>query len=312
MRRYDGSTLIRYLSATKNNLAQSASHLFSSLLCRLMRSVCVLTILCLLFSIPIYVLKLLDEASGNEEEDLQYVTHSHMYNWLWTMAFLSGTTPAIFLLVMCLVCLFYFVFVMNRLGGTTEDPPTSAPLTSLPSTSDHHLRKLTVGIIFILNVGVVGTVNGLYLWSTLLDLESDIRIWIQFSFGLFSFLWNSLLRRGIPSQIKESKSGVWLFTCLNVINSAAIPCVVTALSSPSCYQVCYELIDDPFPTPTPPPPLPSPLSPYLLFSSYLVRDFLSPLMKSLPLIPINLVFSLRMVILVSQSVSNMFQGSWMY
>jgi hypothetical protein len=58
-----------------------------------------LTVLCFLFSLPIYVLKQLDVESDDEG-------HSHMYNWLWTMAFLSGTTPAILLLLMCLVCLF--------------------------------------------------------------------------------------------------------------------------------------------------------------------------------------------------------------
>ena len=101
----------------------------------------------------------------------------------------------------------------------------------------HDFRRLMVWIIFTLNVVVVGTVNGLYLWSTLLDLTSVIRVWIQFSFGLFSFLWNIALRRGLPSQITKSKSGVWLFSCLYVMNSVVIPCIVTSLSSPSCYQV---------------------------------------------------------------------------
>jgi hypothetical protein len=81
-------------------------------------------------------------------------------------------------------------------------------------------------------------VNGLYLWSTLMDLSRDLRIWIQFSFGLFSSLWGVLVLRGVLSpKIKESVYGVWLFLCLNIVNTVVIPCLVTALSSPSCYQV---------------------------------------------------------------------------
>jgi hypothetical protein len=207
---------------------------FGNLLSDLMRLACALTILCLLFTLPLYVLKQLDVESG-DEGDPQYVTHSHMYNWLWTMAFLSGTTPAVIILSMCLVCLFYFTFVLNHLGGATKLPSVSFK-RGVPDIQT--LQTLTVWMIFLLNLGVVVTVNGLYLWSSLLDLASDVRIWIQFSFGLFSFLWSIVLRNGLPSKIKESQSGVWLFTCLNVMNSVLIPCIVTALSSPSCYQVC--------------------------------------------------------------------------
>jgi hypothetical protein len=78
---------------------------FGSLLTHLMGSVCVLTALCLLLSLPVYVLKQLDAESTSEGGETQYVTHTHMYNWLWTMAFVSGTTPAIILMVASFVCL---------------------------------------------------------------------------------------------------------------------------------------------------------------------------------------------------------------
>jgi Leucine-rich repeat (LRR) protein len=217
---------------------------FGNLLSRLMRSVCVLAILCLLFTLPVYVLKQLD-ADTESEGDPEYVTHSHMYNWLWTMAFVSGTTPAIIFLLMCLVCLFCFTFAINRLGCATDINKEPSPLPTFitpnakPVTIEDqpHLQMLMVWVIFVLNVVVVGTVNGLYLWSTLLDLSSDVRIRIQFSFGLFSFLWSVVLRLGLPLKIKESASEVWLFIGLIVMNSVIIPCIVTALSSPSCYQV---------------------------------------------------------------------------
>jgi hypothetical protein len=243
-------------SSEEVNISSSSSPFpstlsFGNLLSRLAHSVCVSTMLCLLFTLPIYVLKQLDVESG-DGGDPEYITHSHMYNWLWTMAFVSGTTPAIMFLLLCLVCLFCFTFAINRLGGATDlnKAPSPRALSTASIASEAkpvtiedqpHLQSLTVWTIFVLNVAVVGTVNGLYLWSTLRDLSSDVRIWIQISFGLFSFLWSVVLRLALPFKIKGSKSGVWLFTCLIVMNSVIIPCVVTALSSPSCYQVRQSL-----------------------------------------------------------------------
>jgi hypothetical protein len=180
----------------------------------------------------------MDTGSGNGHP--QYVTHTHMYNWLWTMAFLSGTVPTIILLVMCLVCLFYFTFMINHLGSRTTDlkeEPSRTPITGVTISQQTSFLRISAWSIFILNVVVVGTINGLYLWSTLLDLSSRSRILIQFTVGLFSFVWSVALLGGLPPQVKESKDGVWLFTCLMVINNVVIPCAVTALTSPSCYQV---------------------------------------------------------------------------
>jgi Leucine-rich repeat (LRR) protein len=205
---------------------------FISLLINLMRSVCVLTTLYLLLSLPVYVLKQLDAESASKGEETKYVTHTHQYNWLWTTAFVSGTTPAIILLAAGFVCLSSFNVMMNRLGLSDEASPKSVTVDEW-----NFAGVASVWFVFFLNLVVVGTVNVLYVWSTLLDLASDVHLRIQFSFGLFSSLWIVVLRRGLPFQIKESRYGVWLFICLNAMNSVMIPCVVTALSTPSCYQV---------------------------------------------------------------------------
>jgi hypothetical protein len=205
---------------------------FGSLLVNLMRSVCVLTTLCLLLTLPVYVLKQLDVESASDGGQTQYVTHTNQYNWLWAMTFVSGTTPAIILLVAGFVCLSYFNVMMNRLGGSDK-----ASLKSVTVEEGNFMRVTSVWLVFFLNIIVVGTVNGLYVWSTLLDLTSDVRLQIQLSFALFSSLWIVVLRLGLPSQIKESRYGVWLFICLHAMNSVMIPCAVTALSTPSCYQV---------------------------------------------------------------------------
>jgi Leucine-rich repeat (LRR) protein len=226
--------------------------LFGSLLSNLMKSMCVLLLLSVLLSLPVYILKELDVGSENEtREEPEYVTHTHLYSWLWTMAFLSGNIPAMILLCLTFVCLIYFMFVINRLGSglqsLLDDRVPSQRLESMsphstpPGNHKDHTLIATVWMVFLLNLAVVGTVNGLYVASTLQDISSDLRIWIQLSFGLFSSLWSSLVLENILSfQIKESKYGVWLFVCLNLVNSVLIPCLATALSSPSCYQVSYS------------------------------------------------------------------------
>jgi Leucine-rich repeat (LRR) protein len=219
---------------------------FGFLLYHLMQTVCVLMALCVFLSLPLYVLKQLDVESGGHSEHTQYVTHSHMYNWLWTMAFVSGTTPAIIVLVMGFICLLYFNCMMNQLGGNVESSPS---LSMGKKDNQCHFLRVTVWFVFFLNISVVGMMNGLYIWSTLIDMKTDVRIWIQVSFSFVSFLWSVVLRGGLPSHIKESRYGVWLFICLNVMNSVIIPCLVTALSTPSCFQVspsslsaCFVLI----------------------------------------------------------------------
>jgi hypothetical protein len=177
-----------------------------------------------------------------------------MYRWLWTMAFLTGRTPAILVLTMAFLCLMYFTFISNQLGvglgdvskrpSSLSQPASSAPagFVTMVTTDNTHLDRMTVWAIFILNIAVVGTVNGLYLWSTLVDLSSDVRVSIQFGVGLFSFVWSMvILRGGLSADLKESQSGVWLLTCLNIVNSVFIPCMVTTFSSPSCYQVVFSL-----------------------------------------------------------------------
>jgi Leucine-rich repeat (LRR) protein len=246
---------------------------YGCFLSSLSKSMCLLSLLSLILSLPIYLLKVLDVESqnGNEidESQAQYITHAHLYRWLYTTAFLSGAVPSVLLLTVTLLCLMAFCLIINFLASRRE------PLKENPAEScDHSISVVSSGtqihqspsqcqsnnedlsednqpgellmsavwIILIVNIAVVGTVNGLYLWSTLLDLSKHIRILIQFSFGLFTLAWRVLIiDRGLPRQMKESRDGVWLFSCLNVVNTVLIPCVVTALSDPSCYQVSLSL-----------------------------------------------------------------------
>lgn len=227
---------------------------FGYLLSNLMKSIFILSCISLLLSLPLYILK---EISAVEEgdDDTKYTTHSHMYRWLWTMAFLSGRLPAIILLIVMFVCLIFFALMLNLVIDKNDLSVESlsdrhsgiqSPSMSLSETNqnvENTMILVIVWIIIITNIGIVGTVNGLYLWSTLVDLSPDIRSWIQVGFGFFSFIWNVIILRGaLSARIKESRYGLWLFSCLSMMNNVIIPCIATALSSPNCYQVSCSFI----------------------------------------------------------------------
>jgi hypothetical protein len=215
---------------------------FGYLLVHLIQSAWILTGLSLLFSLPIYVLK----GHGQEEEEdsstNSIATHSHMYRWLWTLAFLSGSLPAILLLVMTFLCLLFFSFALKRIIGKPSPDLCSNEdaFTSLPQPQSQSLQGMMWGI-FLVNVIVVSTMTGLYLWSTLMDLSSEHRILSQVAVAFVSFLWNVLLKGALPTRLQESRYGLWLFIFLSLTNTVVIPCLVTALSSPSCYQVLLYL-----------------------------------------------------------------------
>jgi Leucine-rich repeat (LRR) protein len=223
--------------------------------------------------IPLYALK----------ADRSFITHYHQYQWYFTISYLSGTIPAIFVLVVCFVSLLSFQFTLyyfsNEFSRSIEtngkdssfeiekkDLALIYSLSSLESsqvrfsrnvrsssaTSRLHSQNLhtnslktpsahqvNLRLIYILSLNflVIGAVNGLYVWSTVQKLSSLSHLLIQLSISLFVMLWKTFLRSLFPDPMKYSFSVVWLLSLISVINGVMIPCVVVALTSPSCYQV---------------------------------------------------------------------------
>jgi Leucine-rich repeat (LRR) protein len=231
----DFETVVQYMKFYSQ--AKRSSMMFGSFLFDLMRSFCLLLLLWIVTSLPIYILKILDSSS----DDPDYVTYTHLYQWLWSLAFLSGSVPAVLLILMCVISLIGFCIMINHLNSQYPFIPKSSIHSaeeSIPIFPHHH--RWLVFFTVIINLGVVGTMNGLYLWSTLRDLSTSAQVGIQFGFAFSCLLWTFAVRGLIGTNIKESRYGVWLFLILYLLNSVVIPCVVTALSSPSCYQVSLD------------------------------------------------------------------------
>lgn len=197
-----------------------------------------LTILVIILPLPIYVLKGIDM----ETDGVDYVTHTHQYRWFLTMAYLSGIIPGTVLLVICFISLSYFDSILNAIDSRRETTrPSDLPSDSKSFNSNFlpTVDRLILVLLVILNAVVVGLVNCLYIYSTLIDLSGPLRIVIQLSLSFFNLIWGVILLNLFPQSMKNSRWSAWLLCTFNVSNSVVIPCIVTALTSPSCYQVEY-------------------------------------------------------------------------
>jgi hypothetical protein len=232
----------------------------------------ILTIIILICSIPLYVLKGTNSSSS-------YVTHSHQYRWYYTVAYFSGTIPSLFLMTLCFLSLLTFLFSLRYLlyihdskngDEQQQEQEQHEQLSSLhssiesnetrnetldteihsPSLLSTSTRRRIISssnyfyfcLILFLVISILATVNGLYVWSTLQTLSYSSRVMIQFSLSFFGILWRSFIRSIIiPKSIKNSLLEIWLLSYLGVITGVIIPCLATALTSPLCYQVSHTL-----------------------------------------------------------------------
>jgi Leucine-rich repeat (LRR) protein len=238
MRFHTDHTLTQQIALLKDPIAQLSMQsmmMFGSLLDKLMISFGFLTALTVFVSLPIYIVKALSMTSDRDHE-LEYVTHSHMYRWLGTVAFLSGPIPAVLLLLVVIIVLFIFTWMMSTLYLKEESKTQRIlPLTQHKLTNNSSY----LFILFLVNVSLIGTLNGVYVWSTLIDLSPQYQTLSKFSLSFCFVVWNLVLGRVIPKNIKESPSGIWVRCCLYLTNTVIIPMIATTLTSPSCYQVSF-------------------------------------------------------------------------
>jgi hypothetical protein len=198
-----------------------------ALLSFLFRYLCLL----LLLTAPLYLMKSVNSTNG--DDSATYATHTHTYRWFATVAFLSGQLPASILLSITFVLLLVFSVYLLRMGrDKAQLESASVEVTFL---------SLRIVLIFFTNLVFVGTANALYIWSTLRQYSSETHIRIQISLAIFKLIWGFILLPMLfPSSLKGTKRGVQLMSLTNIMNTVIIPSVVTAMTSPSCYQVSKE------------------------------------------------------------------------
>ena len=202
------------------------------------RDVCAVMVAGLVCCLPIYVLKVMDMGQSSTD----YATHSHLYAWTVSMVYVTGKLPATLLLLGGLGSLFVVILgwrwktrTFRKLLSTSPSP------TSVRSISD----SVVLYVVLIINLCVVAAVNGLYVYFTLREMSGHSKLLIQFSMAAFKSLYGIAIIPACSAMLVDRDIDKTWFTVTSLIfNGIIAPAVVTAFTSPSCFQ---GLLVDPAP-----------------------------------------------------------------
>lgn len=162
----------------------------------------------------------------------QYSTHSHLYRWTWTTAYLTGLFPSIYIISV------WFILASITVTGCWSVYHAVSHRASPSTTIFGTPRSVVVASFLILaNIGIVSTINGLYIFSTFQKQTLTTHYLIQLGLALFKWVWSVFVvpvffLQPFHSISDKSLVRILFFASNNII----IPSIVAMLSSPSCYK----------------------------------------------------------------------------
>jgi hypothetical protein len=173
--------------------------------------------------LPIYALKISDID--------EYSTHVNTYAWFWSLAYIRGLLPSILIavawIVMISFCFYYMIVVSSR----------SLPLESSVRETMENV-SLAWMVLFCFGNGVVTIfVNVLYIYSTQQPFALSVHVAIQFSVAVFRLAYSFCVLPILARPITDTVININFRLRILIVNNLIIPCIVTALSSPACFQV---------------------------------------------------------------------------
>jgi hypothetical protein len=205
-----------------------------------------ITIIGILGCLPIYVLKGANSGGAN----MDYSTHSHMYSYLLSVAFVSGMAPATVLMTTWIIAVCFLTWqLLGRRQVSTNSLPSIPISNSEKSTADNyaHIKKwqsdtgvvvgAKIATVLFINMLIVVTFNGLYVYSTLFEFSTASKLSIQIAIAIFKYLYSFVIVPAvILAPVKDLPSVLWIKISVLLINSVFVPCLVTAVTEPLCYQ----------------------------------------------------------------------------
>mmetsp|Transcript_28450 Transcript_28450/g.48093 ORF Transcript_28450/g.48093 Transcript_28450/m.48093 type:complete len:442 (-) Transcript_28450:2546-3871(-) len=212
--------------------------LLSETLMEVMSCAMHLLIVVLAASLVVYVVKVLDS-------DDAYATHSNSYAWFWTLAYTRGEMIAGLLVVMWTVSIsgcFYCLVVHASKGHNGRTRPQGgadacATKSSNDSTSFRDFFVFPIFAAFLLNACITITVNAVYIYFTQQAFSASVHFAFQLSLSIFRLLYSGMVFPFLSRPIRSAVGRVRFRFLLLTINNLVIPCLVTALTSDSCFQV---------------------------------------------------------------------------
>eukprot|EP00602_Paraphysomonas_sp_CaronLab_P011046 CAMPEP_0185021922 /NCGR_PEP_ID=MMETSP1103-20130426/4621_1 /TAXON_ID=36769 /ORGANISM="Paraphysomonas bandaiensis, Strain Caron Lab Isolate" /LENGTH=1297 /DNA_ID=CAMNT_0027553721 /DNA_START=274 /DNA_END=4167 /DNA_ORIENTATION=+ len=189
-------------------------------------------ILIVLVSLPLYIIKLRDVGVENR----MISTQTYTYWWVSTLAYSSGNLSAALLLCSWAVAIavLYVSMKLNRHRFITS----SVELTNVKDSTSSKSQSsyVAVFIVVAVDVVVVCTVNGFYVYMSLQLLSDRISTLLHLSMAVFNVLWNVTFMNTALKQISSVSTRSYLKLLLGIFNWTLLPCVVVALTSESCYK----------------------------------------------------------------------------
>ena len=225
-------------------------------------------LVCILFmtSVPLYGMKIFEYGLGETD----FTTHSYQYRWVLTVAYMRGEWPLVLLLVMWVSVVIGLIlltvptnplrsflsrsFTLSASHGarlSTENSIASRGDVPLVSNEEENSREIEstsiwqkgriIPILF-LNTTVVGCVCGIYIYFSSRTLPAATILGLQFLMAIFNFSWNIVVVPILSRPMLGVKNVVWSELWLLLFNNIFLPSIVTAFTSPACFQVIMEVL----------------------------------------------------------------------
>lgn len=194
----------------------------------LRRRVCVLTACIFMVFIPVYgALR------------VYYSTHTYMYAWTLSAAFLSGVTPGIVLAVFWFG--FYIVILIrkDRFFSSVIDAEVNIETENESTSKNWNCDFVRQYTLLLVNFGVVATINAVFVYITI-TYSSSATASASIGLAFFKLVWTKLILRYFSQNHTRSIFGLyWRRTLLLTINNVAIPVIATAIIDTSCFYNAF-------------------------------------------------------------------------
>lgn len=191
-----------------------------------------LTVLSIVVLLPAYCILHLSGSSS----------HTHTYGWLVSLAYLTGITAAIVVLVLWFITMCVTIVpVVKAPGGDDVDDEMGSSVSSCSSAVNASSsfsnviagwsNRWKVVTLCCCNCILMLVVNGVYVFVTLTQNAS--LIWVTITLlSVFKIIWNMNI---LPTLLGQSTS-LALLSFMLAFNNAMAPCLAVALTDPSCYR----------------------------------------------------------------------------
>jgi hypothetical protein len=173
-----------------------------------------------------------------------YGTYTHQYAWVVSAAFLSGLAPGLvefFLwsgLIVLVAWLALYFTSGDSLLAAEVDEGESVPSSNISLAARAQAYALFVGVNLVVVIGV----NVAFVYVSLNESSQAVLL-AQVALSLFKFGWNTAFvpyliswigKRLLPGKGSSGFFRVQAF--IGLFNNIAVPCLVVAAESPSCFR----------------------------------------------------------------------------